>query len=300
MKWDSRQYWLKSKAYQEKAVEVGRDAAERTFWRSLSLEHLLRCSLTKVHPALNADPQNEGLNLLYAFGFTIKGEPRSIPIHSVTARLERILHEFQKPHREFCDFMMLKRNEEVHTCELPFTILKETEWLPHYYEVCDILNRSVGKSLEEYLGREEAQTAAKMIRVRHSEKRAEIKKRVAAEREAFESLPPDEQSERAAAQRALAKGLLPPLTSTRCPACGSEARLVGAIEGTSEPTFKEGSFVVEQRFLASYLKCGACGLELRDIEELLLGDVEPHYTVLAHTDLHEFFDPEDVGDYMNM
>ena len=79
MKWDTRQYWLKSKTYQEKAAEVGRDEAERGFWRSLALEHLLRSALTSIHPALNADPQNEGLNLFHAFGFEIKGEPRAIP-----------------------------------------------------------------------------------------------------------------------------------------------------------------------------------------------------------------------------
>ena len=72
MKWDPGEYWLKSRAYQARAVEMGRDEPERSFWRSLALEHLLRAALTSVHPALNADPQNEGLHLMYAFGIEIR------------------------------------------------------------------------------------------------------------------------------------------------------------------------------------------------------------------------------------
>ena len=101
MIWDSERYWQKSKAYMQIATQGERGSWERSFWRALGLEFLLRAALTKIHPALNADPQNEGLNLLYAFGIPVKGEPRSIPIHAVTARLERIIERFQKPQREF-------------------------------------------------------------------------------------------------------------------------------------------------------------------------------------------------------
>jgi hypothetical protein len=159
MKWNSREYWLKSKRYQERAVDMHRDEEERSFWRSLALEHLLRSALTHVHPALNADPQNEGLHLLYAFGITVKAEPRSIPIHAVTARLERIIADFKKPQREFCDFMLIQRNEEVHTCDLPFAAMSEREWLPHFYEVCSILNEFIGYSLDDYFDFDETKTA---------------------------------------------------------------------------------------------------------------------------------------------
>lgn len=300
MKWHSEQYWLKSKLYQERATEVGRDEAERAFWRSLALEHLLRSALTKIHPALNADPQNEGLNLLHAFGFEIKGEPRAIPVHAVTARLERVLDGFKKPQREFCDYMMLMRNEEVHTSESPFAAMKEAQWLPRYYEVCAVLNGFMEVPLESYLGTDEAETASRMIAARNSARQADIARRIAEHRGVFERKDPDDRAALAAAQAAAATVWHAPTTSTKCPACGSIARVDGAIEGTGEPIFRDGAFVVERRFLASSLTCGACALELRDIEELLLAEVEPHYTLVAHTDLHDFFQPDDLDGYMNM
>jgi hypothetical protein len=169
-----------------------------------------------------------------------------------------------------------------------------------YYEVCAILNEFVGQSLVSYLGQEEAQTADRLIAARHSAKKEEIERRVREHRGVFERKTAEERAALSAAQKAAATGWLPPATRTPCPACGSDALLIGFLEGTSEPTFRDGSFILEQRFLASSLSCGACALELRDIEELLLGNVQPHYTMRVHTDLHEFFDPDDVDGYMNM
>ena len=80
----------------------------------------------------------------------------------------------------------------------------------------------------------------------------------------------------------------------------SDARLVGSLEGTSEPVFRDGELVAEERYLASSLNCGACELQLHNIEELLLAEVQPHYTLTVHTDLHEFFEPDESDFYMNM
>src|SRR5260370_861815 len=83
MIWDSDQYWKKAIRYAEIASQTERERWERPFWLSLALEFLARSALTKIHPALNADPEGEGLNLLYAFGFELKGQPKSLPIHAV-------------------------------------------------------------------------------------------------------------------------------------------------------------------------------------------------------------------------
>src|SRR5260370_861818 len=41
-------------------------------------------------------------------------------------RLQKILpEEFNKPRREFCDFFSNIRNQELHTCDLPFEALSE-------------------------------------------------------------------------------------------------------------------------------------------------------------------------------
>lgn len=300
MKWDSHQFWLKSRTYQERAVDLARTQDERSLWRALGLEHLLRAALTSVHPALNADPQNEGLHLLYAFGFEIKGEARSIPIHAVTARLERIIPDFQKPHREFCDFMLLRRNEEMHACTLPFEHMSEGQWLPHYYEVCLILNGFLGHALDEYFSAEEVSTANQLVVARRSDKRGEIEHRVAVHRDGFERLGDEERLALGAAQTAAASTWDRPSTCTKCPSCASTARLIGVLERSSQPAFADGALVVEEQYLGNSLSCGACGLHLRDVEELLLAGIELHYTLTVHTDLHEFYSPEDIDPYMNM
>jgi len=124
MVWDTEQYWRKTVRYVELASHLERESWERPFWLSLALEFLARASLTKVHPALNADPEGDGLNLLYAFGFKLKGQPKSLPIHAVLLRLQRIIPEtFTEPRRTFCDFLSNERNKELHTCELPFDAL---------------------------------------------------------------------------------------------------------------------------------------------------------------------------------
>src|ERR1041384_1852224 len=137
MVWDCEQYWKKAVRYAEMGSDTERDTWKRTFWLSLALEFLARASLTKIHPALNADPEGEGNNLLYAFGYELKGQPKSLPIHAVFLRLQQILPEtFTKPRREFCDYFSNLRNQELHTSELPFESLREANWLARCYDVC--------------------------------------------------------------------------------------------------------------------------------------------------------------------
>ena len=70
--------------------------------------------------------------------------PKSIPAHSVHLRLEKIVPGFSKAQREVCDFLALLRNQELHTSDLACVNLKESRWLPRYYEACKL--RSVSRS----------------------------------------------------------------------------------------------------------------------------------------------------------
>src|SRR4051794_2172325 len=96
MMWDPEQYWLKARVYARRSLDDGKGDWERAFWSALALEFLARCALTSIHPALNADPRDE-TNLFYAFGYDIKGQPRSLPVHAVLGRLEKLVEEFDKP-----------------------------------------------------------------------------------------------------------------------------------------------------------------------------------------------------------
>src|SRR5258705_12791844 len=146
MVWSSDQYWKKAIRYVEMSDQPEREPWEQPFGLSLALEFLARAALTKIHPALNADPEGDGLNLLYAFGYELKGQPKSLPIHAVLLRLQKVLPDaFTKPRREFCDFLANVRNQELHTTELAFEGLSESKWLARFYDVCFVLCQHLGK-----------------------------------------------------------------------------------------------------------------------------------------------------------
>src|SRR5688572_19030289 len=117
--WDSKGYWLKAKYFMDKANDIGPKDKEFPFWSALALECLARAALTRIHPALNADPRQD-TNLLAAFGFEVSAQPKSIPAHSVFLRLEKIIDQFGKTQRELCDFVSLLRNQHVHSAEMPY------------------------------------------------------------------------------------------------------------------------------------------------------------------------------------
>jgi hypothetical protein len=165
--------------------------------------------LTSIHPALNADPEDEGLHLLYGFGYELKGQPKSFPIHSVFLRLQKILpQEFTKPRREFCDYFSNLRNQELHTSELPFESLSETKWLARYYDVCEVLCKHLGKALPDLFG-EEADSAQALIRALKAEKMSSVKSKIAAHKKVFEEKRPDEKEQSAHQQVTLANAWPP-------------------------------------------------------------------------------------------
>ncbi len=297
--WQSDKLWLKAKLYIDKANQEEEASSEFPLWSSLSLELLARAALTHVHPVLNADPQ-EDANILYACGFQIKGQPRSVPAHSVYLRLEKVVPNYLKPHREFCDYMALMRNQEIHTAELAFEVLKTSKWLPRFYGVVKILCEFIGKSLEDYLGDEVAKSAEKLIIALDREEEHKVKTKIAAHSKVF--LDKTVKEQRALRQIAEADtGSLPTGTTRQgCPACKSHARLEGGWIKDSKPFFEDNQIQVERVFLAIGLRCTACGLKLTNVNEIHVAEIEPRFSQYASTDLHELFQPEYEDEYMNM
>lgn len=296
--WNSNQYFEKAALYIRTSRDPNRGAWEKPLWYALALEHLARATLTSVHPALNADPQNEGVNLLYAFGYELKGQPRSIPIHAVFARLERICRDFNKPRKEFCDFFIMMRNRELHSSELTFDGFSEGKWLARYYDVCDVLCSFMNRTLEDLLGSDEFDTAGKLTAALHSDKVSIVKKRIAAHSAVFDAKPDDEKVSLQAQQDAI-RDWAYGRTRAECPSCGSRAELYGHLESISEPYYEDDQLLVRNVFVASRLECGACGLHLADIDELHIAGVEPRFEQIEHTDLHQYAEPEYYMEYNN-
>lgn len=301
MVWDSEQYWEKARRYIEMADQPEREPWERPFWLSLAMEFLARAALTKVHPALNADPEGDGLNILYAFGFELKGQPKSLPIHAVLLRLQKILPEsFTKPRREFCDFFANLRNQELHTADLAFEGLAESKWLARFYDICLVLCEELGKTPEALLGTEEAQAAKDLVKTLKSDKISAVKSKIAAHQSVFEARPADERTKVAGEVNALSKQWITTRTKVNCPACKNAAQLQGSIERVSRP-FYDGEQLLEKVIVRAHrLECMACGLALADIDELHVAEIEPHFEYLQETELHDYHEPDYYEEYDNM
>jgi hypothetical protein len=301
MIWDSDQYWKKAIRYVEMASQTEREPWERPFWLSLALEFLARSALTKIHPALNADPEGEGLNLMYAFGFDLKGQPKSLPIHAVLLRLQKVFPEaFNKPRREFCDFFSNIRNQELHTCDLPFESLSETTWLARFYDVCQALCTILEKSLADLFGDDEAKTGEELVKALKTEKLSAVKSKIAAHKKVFDDKPLSERTQIRVQQETLASSWYGTQTKVACPACECLARLQGTLERVSEPFYDGKQLLVKNVLLANRLECKACGLVLADIDELHIAEVEPHFEYYEATELHQYHEEDYGQEYDNM
>jgi predicted RNA-binding Zn-ribbon protein involved in translation (DUF1610 family) len=297
--WDTNSLWLKAKAYIDKAQVLDRGDPDFGLWSSLALELLARAALSRVHPALNSDARDEK-NLLYAFGYDVVENPRSLPVHSVYGRLTTVVPGFTASQRALCDYLGLRRNVELHTGELGFAGVATGSWLPQYYEVCKLLAEFCGHTLEDLLGAEEAAVADQMITAFAATQKKAILDKVAKHKNDFQQRPLEEQQQLKLEASARMLVLGAGQTQRICPACGSASLLRGRLIKTHEPVYADGALIVDEQYLADDFLCPACGLHLRTVAEIAHAGLDLHFTQQSTTDLHEEFQPEAEDDYMNM
>ena len=72
MIWEYNILFDKARFYLLKAEEQDSSDATRPLFYSFSLELLCKASLSYIHPALIADPQDEGQSLMYSLGLQHK------------------------------------------------------------------------------------------------------------------------------------------------------------------------------------------------------------------------------------
>lgn len=234
---------------------------------------------------------------MYACGIPMRaGQPKSIPIHAVFARLEVAYPDF-KPHRAICEYLVNLRNEELHTAALPFGALSEAKWLADYYAAVAFLCARLGKELKDYLG-ESANHALALIRAKSSERRAEVKKRIAAQSTIFEAKSAEEKTD--AAKRATAATRFRDGRTATCPSCSNPALLSGDEIRRSEPSYYEGELVVTVTHATSELRCASCDLHLRTVDECAAAGLNPRFQQYESTSLHEIHQDQDAQEYDNM
>ncbi len=307
--WDSESLWQKARYYAQAAHQLTPGDSRVAFLSALSLEFLMRAAVARVHPALLAHPNDDGVSLLYCFGVSAGKDrrPRSVETKTVIARLGKILPEFSGIHSRICEKLSEPRNEELHTGSRPFDDLPESEWLGDYYTAVAELARFIGKPLKELLGIQEAKAAQRYMRDFKGAVRKGVESEMAASRKRLNSLSKSEQ----AARRSVAekttllqlkisagKGLRHGIT-TPCPVCKAPAYLAGSSISESDPQFDGGTFVINRTYLSTHLRCSTCELMLDGPSAISFAKAPTRFIVPEPFDFSELFDPgEDL--YMNM
>jgi hypothetical protein len=297
--WNSAGLWAKAKHFSDIANESEQSSANFALYCSLSLECLARAALTKIHPALNADPR-EDVNVLYAFGFELTAKPRSLPAHSVYLRVEKVVEQFQKPHRELCEFLALLRNAHLHSADLPFENLAPNKWLPRYYDTVKVLNEELGRNLKEFIGIEGASEAEELIKSLNDDVLNNVKSKCAAHAKVWADKDDEERTKLGQEAKSAAALLDWGQVTRSCPACGCDGVLTGTKVKEFPERYEDEELLMDVQFLASEYRCVACGLSLKGAQQIAHTQLDMHFTDTQATSLHALYEPEHYLEYDNM
>ena len=180
---------------------------------------------------------------------------------------------------------------------MPFSALSEAKWLADYYAAVAFLCAKLGKSLRDYLG-DASDYAEALIVARNSSRRAEVKKRITAQTTVFEAKPSKEQAE--AVRRAELLTRFRPGRTTACPSCESPALLGGDEIKRSEPSYSQGELIVTVTYATTELRCVACGLHLRTVDECTAGGAPPRFQQYEGISLHDIHQDQEQEEFDNM
>jgi hypothetical protein len=296
--WDSDGLWKKAKLFMDSANEYDHSSGEFAFFAALSLECLGRSALTKVHPVLNADPRDDA-NVLFACGYAF-AKPRSLPAHSVFIRLEKIIDDFQKQHRELCEFLALQRNAHVHTADLPYENFSTDKWLARFYETVAVIHAFLGKSLDQFLGSQGAKMANELIKTLNANVLSAVKKKIAAHQNVFEAKPAAEREKLLEAASSVFAMPSYNQNACKCPACGGQGIITGQRFKELPEQYADGELYNEVEYLGTSFQCKACDLSLNTIEEIAHAGLSTHFKKTESTSLHDLYEPEHYQEYDNM
>ncbi|WP_028206415.1 hypothetical protein [Paraburkholderia nodosa] len=299
--WTHDLLWSKARAYVDKALEAPREDDLFPFWASLALEFLGRSALAYVHPALLAEASDpDGRNLLYAFGLEPKVKnfvPKSIPTSEVLLRCEQIVPNFTKDLESFCKGLANKRNEELHSGGLPFSKLANHTWLPRFYEAANALLAFQKKKLEDFVGKDEANAAAKMLAAVVDEAAKNVQKLVNAHMEVWKNKDQSEKDELAKAAKIAANPAFGHVID--CPSCGSKALLMGEEIRQQPPVLENDEMVVRSLMLPTELVCKACALTVKGHNQLYAAGFGSQFTKTLTYDPVDYYaeEPDDEDRY---
>lgn len=292
--WNPEALFVKAQRYIENMLNVHSDQWEYALWSSLSLEFLARAALANVSPTLLADNKENWNNLYYALGFKpkeAKFSPKSIAISEVFRRLAAIIPEFTNEHADFGILHTGRRNSELHTGEAAFDDINASTWQPNFYRVCNVLLRSMRMSLSDYIGENETKVANKLIAAADDDRA----KAVLGDIEACKKLWRDK-----AEEERVTLSQSSTIWATRqaghrvvCPACASQALVVGEPVTSPVKTLNEDLITETQEHLPNRFECIACGLKISGLSRLVVAGLGERYKKTQIYDAAEYYAPID-------
>ncbi len=179
--------YAKSQVYIQRGLraQADRNIEEYQLWASLAIELLGKAALSKVHPALVADPTHYQ-SLFAACGRQLSADIKTITAKTLFERLGHIEKAFDARHQKFCEQMALRRNAELHSGESPFLGMLAEAWEREFWGAVELVLKIQDETLESWLGAEGSKAPSKIIEQAEEALQWAVKNRISRWKEDFD------------------------------------------------------------------------------------------------------------------
>jgi hypothetical protein len=286
--WSKESLFAKALLYVDAMQKADVDDWHYGFWSALSLELLARAALAHFSPTFLAEEKN-WRNISYALGnesMQKNFSPSSIGIGEVFKRLSELETSFNQDTVGFCLQHINRRNVELHTGDAAFLSIGTSQWLPKYYETCEILLKIIGKELSHYF--EDPITASQMIESLNDNAAKEIRVEISSYAQVWknkndvEKITSVGQAEIWSTKHAGHR--------IKCPACASAALLRGTPTGIVITKIHDNEVKQSQKMIPSTFECIACGLRISGFSKLRACDLGNSFTATSLITAAEYFE----------
>lgn len=280
--WSKHSFFSKAQRYAEKMLEKNHSDWEFGFWSALTLEILVRASISNISPTLVADGKDWN-NILYALDKTPNQKKfiaKSADISDLLRRAESLFPDFTTEMLSFSLIHINKRNSELHSGSLPFDDVSSSSWMPMFYWVCKVLLESSGETLSTLFGTETAAEAEIHIEALRDASAKSVKGTIHAHTVIWNEKTEEEKEQLIAQAELLSnkhRG-----HRVQCPACNSVALLQGSSIGVPRNEIVDDGIVEKQSMLPSSFECTACGLKILGYSKLVACELGNTYTATNH------------------
>jgi hypothetical protein len=290
--------YAKSQVYIRRGfrAQAAGDTEEYQLWASLALELLGKAALSKVHPALIADPQHSQ-SLFAACGRQISPDLKTITAKTLFERLSHIEKSFDSRHQRFCEQMALRRNAELHSGESPFSGMVAEAWEREFWGATEVVLGMQDETLETWLGVEDSKAPTKILQQAEEALQWAVKHRISRCKEDFDAKYKDPKRRQNVVDES--KKLFWNDYSwdngdrTTCPACSSSGFLGGTLWNEEvvdtkpgggeygpdgEAYFEPPSETVEKTFTVEAFECPVCALHLFGTNEIRAAELPEEFS----------------------